>query len=380
MRIAVVTTFPSHYSARTFEALARRHETDFIFFSGAKHEWYWLPEHGETGGQFRHRYLRGFSVGRTRVTPSLFTELLRGRYDAYIKCIHGRFALPVTFAAARAARRPIILWTGLWSRVDTPAHRLFFPLTSYFYRHADALVVYGEHVRRYLVSEGVAPERIFVAPHAVDNEAHSRPVEPREIEALRAELGVERGQKIVLYLGRFVEEKGLVHLLRAFASLGREDAVLVLAGAGEERDRLAAEVRRLGLTRLVRFAGYVPSERTVVYFAAAYVYVLPSITTPTFKEPWGLVVNEAFNQGLPVIATDAVGAAAGGLLRDGESGRVVPERSEPALASALAMLLDDPAERDRMSRAARAAVRRWSIEEMIAGFCAALEFVTRRTT
>ena len=63
--------------------------------------------------------------------------------------------------------------------------------------------------------------------------------------------------------------------------------------------------------------------------------MLPSITTALDKEPWGLVVNEAMHAGLPVVATDAVGAAAGGLVRDGENGFVVPERDADALAAAV---------------------------------------------
>ena len=51
--------------------------------------------------------------------------------------------------------------------------------------------------------------------------------------------------------------------------------------------------------------------------------MIPSVPTPTFREPWGLVVNEAMNRGLAVIASDAVGAAAGGLVRDGENGLIV---------------------------------------------------------
>ncbi len=63
--------------------------------------------------------------------------------------------------------------------------------------------------------------------------------------------------------------------------------------------------------------------------------VLPSVTTPRFREPWGLVLNEAMAAGTAVVATTAVGAAAGGLVLDGETGLVVPERDHAALAAAL---------------------------------------------
>ncbi len=69
-----------------------------------------------------------------------------------------------------------------------------------------------------------------------------------------------------------------------------------------------------------------------------------------------MVANEAMHQGLPVIATDAVGAAAGGLVRDGRNGLVVTAGDDRALAAAIRRLHDDPAERSRLAAAARADV------------------------
>jgi glycosyltransferase involved in cell wall biosynthesis len=167
-------------------------------------------------------------------------------------------------------------------------------------------------------------------------------------------------------------------LLEAFASLGRKDAVLVLAGSGSQRATLEQLARALDVFDRVRFPGFVNTTDTVVYYALAWVYVLPSITTPRFKEPWGLVVNEAFNQGVPVIATDAVGAAAGGLLRDGITGHVVPEGNAGALASALTDLLNHPERRAAMSKEARAAIASWDNARMVSGFERALDYVLHR--
>ena len=66
-------------------------------------------------------------------------------------------------------------------------------------------------------------------------------------------------------------------------------------------------------------------------YAGSDVVVVPSVPTRDFLEPWGLVVNEAFHQGVPVIATDAVGAAAGGLVRHERTGLVVPAGDAEAL-------------------------------------------------
>ena len=373
-RIAFVTNFCPHYRVATYETLARHVDVEYFFFS-AGDDWYWLREHGTRVGSFRFRNLPGFRIAGARVTPTLPLVLWFGRYDAYVKCINGRFALPMTYVAARLARRPFILWTGIWMRLETPIHRLLFPITRYIYRHADAVVVYGEHVKRYLESEGVPPHRIFVAPHAVDNPAYSRTVSVERTDALRRQLAIEQDSKVVLYLGRLEAGKGLPDLVEAFASLHRTDAVLVLVGTGSERQRLEHMVQALGISDRVRFPGYVEPVDTVDYYAIAYEYVLPSVTTPVFKEPWGLVVNEAFNQGVPVIATTAVGAAAGGLLRDGINGYVVPERDVDALARRVRELLDNPALRDLMGQNARASVARWDNDAMVLGFRQAIERV-----
>lgn len=375
MKIAFITNFCSHYRVKTFETLARYHDVDFYFFS-AGDEWYWQQEHGVRGGNFHYAYLPGIRVGRTRITPTLPSILLRGNYDVYIKCINGRFALPMTYLIARLKRKPFVLWTGIWMRLQTPFHRLAFPLTRYIYQHSDAIVVYGEHVKRYLIGEGVPAERIFVAAHAVDNEAYNREVSEEEKAALRRNLNITPDQKVVLYLGRLEEVKGLPYLLEAFASLQRDDVVLVLAGTGSEQSRLEWLAHEKRIVEHVRFAGYVPIEKTVPYYAIAWVYVLPSITLPEGKEPWGLVINEAFNQGVPVITTDAVGAAVGGLVQDGINGFVVPERNSTALAQALQHILDNPDLREQLGQNARRIIAGWDNEQMVLGFRQAIEYVT----
>ncbi|MBW3535705.1 MAG: glycosyltransferase, partial [Gemmatimonadetes bacterium] len=105
----------------------------------------------------------------------------------------------------------------------------------------------------------------------------------------------------------------------------------------------------------VRALGHVPRAELPALYAAADVLVLPSIRTATFTEPWGLVCNEAMHQSTPIVATDAVGAVAGGLVRDGRNGLVAPERDAAALAARLRAVAYAPELRARLGAAARAA-------------------------
>lgn len=373
VKVAFVHNFASHYTQGTFELLARQCDVRYYFFSNGS-EWYWPEAHGVRTGRFRSQYLSGFRALGTRIVPGLPLRLLAGDHDVVIKCINGRFALPASFLSARLRGKPFILWTGIWTRIQTPAHRLFFPLTRAIYRHAAAIVVYGSHVQRYLAGEGVAPEKIFIAPHAVDNSRYNQPVPQRLQADLRERLEIPADARIILYLGRLEAIKGLPYLIEAVAALDRTDTVLVLAGSGSERASLEALVRERKLEARVRFTGYVPPDRSVIHYALADVFVLPSISLPAGRELWGLVVNEAFNQGVPVIASEAVGAAAGGLVRDGVNGFVVPERDSAALAGALQKILDDGGLRERFSRNARDIISGWTQQAMAERFQDAIAY------
>jgi glycosyltransferase involved in cell wall biosynthesis len=377
LRMVFVTNLCPHYRIKTFETLARYHNPDFYFFSSGD-EWYLWRGHGKRAGNFNYEYLPGINFAGMRLTPTLLVKLWRGNYDVFLKCIAGRFALPITYVVARLRRKPFILWTGLWATLQSTFHRLFFPLTRYVYRHADAIVVYGEHVKRYLIEQGVRAERIFVAAHAVDNAVYSRPVPEAVIKDLREKLNISPTDLVLLYAGRMEESKGLTYLVRAFYELEHKDAILLFLGEGGQTAALQRQVSELGLTSRVRFAGYVPPEDTLPYYALAYVSLLPSVSTPQGKEQWGLVVNEAMNQGVPVIATEVVGAAAGGLVQDGINGFVVPERDSSALADALRKIMENSAIRNEMSTHARRIIAAWDNENMVLGFRRAIDFVTAK--
>jgi glycosyltransferase involved in cell wall biosynthesis len=315
---------------------------------------------------------------RIRVTPALLRYLWRGNYDVVIKCINGRFALPVTYLIARLHRKPFVLWTGIWMTLQTPFQRLVFPLTRWLYRHADAIVVYGEHVKHYLGELNVAKGKIFVAAHAVDNAMYREPVGEHEKAALRTKLGLG-SCKVVLYLGRLEEVKGVDFLIRAFAFLKLDDAVLVVAGDGSCRQDLEAIAREEGLQHKVRFVGYVSPEDTLVYYAIAELLVLPSVTVSSGKELWGLVVNEAMNQGVPVVATTAVGAAAGGLIKPDVNGDIVSERDSRALVQAIERILTNTTLREEMSQNARQMIASWDNEQMVQGFQQAIAYAVQKS-
>jgi glycosyltransferase involved in cell wall biosynthesis len=374
--IAFITNICPHYRVKTFETLAKHYAVKYYFFSKGS-EWYWTKKHRVRLGNFEGEYLYGAKRGQLAVLPALLKKLWTQDCDVIIKCINGKVILSAAYIVARLRRKPFVLWTGVWQTLQTPFHRLIFPATRFIYRHSDAIVVYGEHVKRYLIGQGVEPSKVFVARHAVDNQLYSSPIADRELCRLRERLHLERTDRVILYVGRLEEEKGVTYLIDAFEKLHLSGSILLLVGDGREKEHLQRLARDRGVESNVRFLGYVSPEEMTSYYALSYVLVLPSISTSRTKEPWGLVVNEAMNQGLPVISTEAVGAAAGGLIQDGVNGFVLAERNSDTLAESLSRILTDPELRDRMSHNARKTIADWSNERMVAGFREAIAFVLR---
>jgi glycosyltransferase involved in cell wall biosynthesis len=288
-----------------------------------------------------------------------------GRFRAVIGGLAGRVALPTSYAAARRARVPFILWASLWDHPRTLAHALSSLPMRAIYRRADAVVTYGPHVTRY-VERFRDSGNIFEAPQAVDPAVFARPVSDAERAAARDGMGASNGGFLALFVGRLVPEKGIDVLLQAWrqASLPAGSS-LAFAGAGPLTPS-GPNVRVLG--RIAR------NDLPPVY-SAADVLVLPSVPTATFREPWGLVSNEAMHQGTPVIASDAVGAVAGGLVVDGQTGMVVPAGDAPALAARLTALAKAPELRVHLGRQAKGKIAAYTPEAWAEGMSRALASV-----
>ena len=372
MKVAFVTNLSTHYVKQLFEILSGQHDIDFYFTGG--YEQYWNKGNRAVPGNFKSHYLNGLMLGeKFKLTPALFALPFKG-YEAYVKTIDDRFALLATFSIAKLTFKPFILWAGLWHHPKKGVHRLTQPLMNFIYRHSNAVVVYGEHIKRYLVGSGVDPKRIFVAPHAVDNSQFDQKYSSLEKESIRKSLGLMAGP-VVLFVGRLEECKGVDYLFDAFKKISDPDVNLIVVGNGPKKEELSQA--KQGLKVHCHMVDHVLNEELRKFYAIADIFILPSITTDDFKEPWGLVVNEAMNQGCVVVATDAVGAAAGGLIENGVTGFVVPERNSDAILSAVQKLLKDDLMRDRMGRASKEKIVSWTHEKMAENFFQAFELVRR---
>jgi len=214
-----------------------------------------------------------------------------------------------------------------------------------------------------------------VVPYATDVARFYR----RDTASRREQLGLI-DCTVVGYMGRLVPEKGLDTLVGAMRRLpAKADVKVLIVGAGAEEANLRHQVAAAGLEDRFVFTGAIPHSEAADYMACMDIFVLPSRTTPRWKEQFGRVLIEALACGVPVIGSDS--GQIPHLVRETGGGLVFPEGDEAALAAALGTLIADPAERTRLSSAGRQAVHeRFTCEAVARRLHTLLSGVARSST
>ncbi|WNV73725.1 glycosyltransferase [Geodermatophilus sp. DSM 44513] len=202
-------------------------------------------------------------------------------------------------------------------------------------RAADAVVVLTARTAAALRGDGVPAARVATIPSGFDPALFAA--------AGHADVLPGAGRPRIGYVGRLAPQKRADRLVEAFGRM-REPATLVVVGDGPDRARVHALAA--GLPR-VHLTGFVEHTAVPAVLAALDVLVLPSD-----YEEMGSVLTEALASGLPVVASDVGGIPE--VVRDGETGLLVPPGDVAALAAALDRLAADPVLRARLAAGARA--------------------------
>jgi glycosyltransferase involved in cell wall biosynthesis len=298
---------------------------------------------------------RGFSlplypeISICLVRPSQVGESLR---DFAPEVVHVATEGPLGLAAVRAARARRLPVVSSF-HTHFPRYLAFYRMgwlgpaawryLRWFHNQTAVTLCPTESVRRLLLGRGF--DGVAVWSRGVDAELfHPR----RREEALRRQWGAGPDDVVVAYVGRLAAEKNLPVLLEAFRSRpAKESWRLVLVGDGPLRAELEREAAAAG-GQLV-LTGYRMGEELARAYASADLFAFPSLT-----DTFGNVLLEAMSSGLPAVGFQVPGPA--DVVRNGQTGILVPELAPAALARALSSLAASRPERTRLSVNAR----RWA--------------------
>ena len=242
----------------------------------------------------------------------------------------------------------------------SPRYAAFTAREAQAARAADAVVTLGEGMRQTLVTEGVDPERIVLAPNAVDARFEAPP--PSRATA-RNHLGLDPDGRYVGTVSSIVDYEGLDLLVRAAARLAPEHPRLRLriVGDGVALPGLRVLAHRLGIADICEFPGRVAREDAVWHHSALDVFCVPRRDLPVTRAVTPMKSVEASALGRPVVASDLPALAE--LVEDGVTGELFRAEDLDAFVAALGRLLSRPEEAERLGRAGRdwaLATRTWS--------------------
>ena len=198
---------------------------------------------------------------------------------------------------------------------------------------ATEVIVNSNYMKRELQSLfGLPFEKINVIPNGI-NLTNYNGVE-RDYE-FRRKYAADN-EKLILFMGRLVYEKGVQHLISAMPKIlaGYHDAKLVIAGKGGMIDELKAQADYLGLGEKIYFAGYMDSKQVAKMYKCADISVFPST-----YEPFGIVALEAMHAGTPVVVSDVGGLNE--IVRHGIDGMKSYAGNPNSLADSILQLLYD---------------------------------------
>ena len=355
LRIAVIANMVDPNRVALFERVVRQEGVELlvIYETGMERNRSWrvaadLP--------YRHVLLRSISVDLRPFGTDAYLHVPRRplepirsfRPDVVVGAGGGIWSSPANIAAFAARRKEgwsfVPWWGSFQKKRPSIARRLSEPWVRRFLSRSDLCLAYGTRAAGELERLGVAASAVRCVPNAVppgEPSPRRRPHTPVRF----------------LFVGQLIQRKGVEELLEAFAQL--PEAELHIAGDGPLRPLVTRAAER----GRVAYAGQINHPALQRLYADSDVLVLPSR-----YEVWGLVINEALEHGLPIIATEGVGAV-DDLVLDEVNGYVTRTGRVDELRDAMARIMDWNDARWRSAAATGTEIaRRWSVDAAATAF------------
>jgi glycosyltransferase involved in cell wall biosynthesis len=379
-KLAILNTHPIQYFAPLYRRIAREADIQLTVYFCSQQG---AEEYVDEGfGQrikwdtpllegYEHKFLKNLWSDRvggfwSLVNWEIIGELRKQRYDALWVNGHRHATNLIGIFAAKALGIPVFMrcdtHLGLpRSRVKRLVRRWL--MTFLYTRLCSACLPIGTRNKQFYLAHGVNEASLFSVPCAVDNDFFANvSASSKERRSAKEALQLPVDKPLVLFVSKLMSRKRPMDLLIAFHNVRKAgiDASLAFVGSGQQERDLKEYVRQQELPD-VHFFGFRNQSELPKFYSVADVFVLPSES-----EPWGLVINEVMCSGIPVIASNEIGAVED-LVRHGENGFTYDAGDIDTLTKHLSQVLGAPEIRTRMGEASRRIIAQWDYERCVLG-------------
>lgn len=312
---------------------------------------------------YPHKFLTNLSPLKQhillgRINPGILREVLK--YDVLL--LHGvnHISYQLAFFLAKLLGKKVTI-----RGEGTPGkarNKLVKYLKKIYFKYMDLVFYSCSGNKRYFKDDFSVPDdKLRFLPCAVDNNyfrtKYLELLEKRD--TLRKNLGIGNNDVVILFVGRFVDIKRPMDILKAIDLLIHEKKLqnlkALFIGGGPLEKEMTTFVKSKGLSKNVIIKGFVKHSEIVEYYTLADIFVLPSSMDPSPK-----VLNEAMNFELPVITTNVIGTAE--LVKEGYNGFKIAVGDIRALADRISILASDSNLRRTFGKNSWTMVKDWNFE------------------
>lgn len=327
MKILFLTNYASPYRVDFFNELGKSCKVTVLFTDSIKEQKHRSQNWFANQQYSNFKYIQlGKKLGCSKkyIYLDIF-KFLNRNYDRIIICGYSTLTAMLAIEYMRLRKIPFYLEVdGGLIRQDT---KIKFWFKKHLISAANAWFSSGKKTTEYLIHYGAKPEKIYEYPFTslCQKDILKQKSSPEYKHILRKELNIKE-DKILISIGQFVHRKGYDILLKAAADLPKDIGIYII-GDNPKQEYLLLQ-QKLSLKN-IHFVGFQSKEELKKWYQAADVFVLP-----TREDIWGLVINEAMAQGLPVITTDRCVAGLE-LVKEGENGYIIPIENSKVLAETI---------------------------------------------
>ncbi|MGH2106884.1 glycosyltransferase family 4 protein [Aerococcus urinaeequi] len=351
MKVLYLTNMPAPYRIDFFNELGKKCDLTVLFEKkfGSHRNKEWLSKES---ANFNSIFLKGIKIGHEQVICFSVKEYLNS--ELYDVIVIGGYSTPTGMFAIKYCKNhniPFILNAdGGMIGSDKIIKRV---IKNYFIGSANAWLSTGRTTSEYLKHYGAVEEKIYIYPFTSIKKENIVHVNQIQKEKLKEKLKISN-RPTVISVGSFIYRKGFDTLIKAWKVLDN-DYNLIIIGGGERKAELEKLISDMSLKN-VKLMEFLPSEKLSEFYQASDLFVLP-----TRQDIWGLVINEAMANSLPVITTENCVA---GIELLSENGFIVPVDDSEMLTDRALDILKNENLRIKMSEKSLELIKAYTIENM----------------
>lgn len=348
-KVLFLVNIPSPYRVEFFEELGKLCELTVLYEKGEAEDREW--EYAEKTS-YSSVFLKGIKTGLDNALCFGVLKYLNKKYDVIVV---GGYSTPTGMLAIKYLNiNKIPFYLNCDGGIVKEEKKLNYIIKKHFIGSATYWLSSGKETNKYLVHYGAIESRIFNYPFTSVRQADilEKNLSKEERQALKEELGIKE-EKIVISVGQFIRRKGFDTLIRASDKLKENVGVYIIGGTPtKEYMELLNECQN----KNIHFVAFCNPSTLRRYYRIA-----DCMAFPTREDIWGLVINEALSNRLPIVSSDKCVAASEIL---GDAGYIVPSDDVEALHVAINKVIEDEQAQREMAEKAYKRIQEYTIENM----------------